>query len=72
MSPGNGTLFSKFAVKVYLSESRSLPSRLREALANSILNGLSDEDIVKLGEDGEPESVMIHWYDATESEGDSL
>lgn len=29
------------------------------ALANSILNGLSEEDIVRLGEDEEVES-MIH------------
>lgn len=59
MSPGNGTLFSKLAVKVYLSKSEPLSRRLREALANSILNGLSEEDMVRLGEDGELES-MIH------------
>lgn len=60
MPPGNGTIFSKFAVKVYLSESEPLSSRLREALANSISNGLSEEDMVKLGEDGEPVSMMTH------------
>ena len=59
--PGDGTTtLLKCAVNRYRSELESGSTRAREALANSTLKGLLDDEIVRLGEDGEPESTMIH------------
>lgn len=54
------TTLLKCVVNVYPSEFESGWTRVREALANSTLKGFLVDEIVRLGEDGQPESVMIH------------
>ena len=59
--PGDGTTtLLKCAVNVNRSKLEPGSTRVRGALENSTLKGLSDEEIVRLGEDSEPESTMIH------------
>lgn len=54
------TTLLNLVVKVYRSESVCGSSRARLALTKSRLNGLADDEIVKLGVEGDPEGVIIH------------
>ena len=57
---GKGTTRSNFVRKVYRSESEPASTSVRAVLVNMSLNGLSEEEMVRFGEDCEPESTMIH------------